>query len=188
MNRHSSHDFFDEICHYNKHRIYRHMIKHNHIKSTGEIVQKSLCTFWNPYEKYHPDTGPLATYFNFVIHQRLHSRTEMPKLLPTQSHTSTSSFSHRYCAETVATYQNHFSSELDNDYFWKRIQSFLTLNQWKWVLFGLMEGMSFEKIAVQENTTSEAVKSWAKQTSEQLEYAFSKSELYEGMDDDSPSS
>ncbi|WP_343032895.1 sigma factor [Virgibacillus doumboii] len=36
-----------------------------------EYYQEGLVAMWNAYENYQPDNGPLSTYFNYIIRNRV---------------------------------------------------------------------------------------------------------------------
>src|SRR5699024_9801570 len=61
----------EEIFRQNARRIHYHIHKLNisdpHLKS----YQEELVAMWNAYRAYRPDKGPLATYFNYTIRNRL---------------------------------------------------------------------------------------------------------------------
>ena len=58
---------FEEILKQNERRIYYHM----HRLGIRDFYAGGLFALWMAYKKYEPDKGPLATYFNFMIRNRL---------------------------------------------------------------------------------------------------------------------
>ncbi|WP_188454808.1 hypothetical protein [Virgibacillus oceani] len=60
---------------------------------------------------------------------------------------------------------------LENPYLWKNIRLELTENQWKWVYFFIIGGMTVNDIAAQENTTIEMVTHWEHQVRNKLKDA-----------------
>ena len=57
---------------------------------------------------------------------------------------------------------------LDDPIPWRQLKSRLTEKQWKWVYYYILGDMSVRDIAIQENTTVEAVKGWGKQVRKKL--------------------
>ncbi|WP_449355166.1 hypothetical protein ACUL41_03275 [Virgibacillus natechei] len=57
---------------------------------------------------------------------------------------------------------------LDNPTLRKELNSRLTTNQWKWMYYAVNEDMPIKAIAIQENTTADAVKSWGRQVRKKL--------------------
>src|SRR5690625_4841884 len=62
---------FEEIFEQNERRIYYHMHKLQVWDPQEEFYQEGLVSMWNAYEKYEPDKGPMATYFNYMIRNRM---------------------------------------------------------------------------------------------------------------------
>lgn len=62
---------FEEIVKQNERRIHYHIHKLNLHYPYKEYFNEGLVAMWRAYESYHPDKGPLATYFNFMIRNRL---------------------------------------------------------------------------------------------------------------------
>lgn len=62
---------FDEIYKQNERRMYYQIHKMNISDPQQEFYSHGLVAMWNAYEKYQPDKGPLATYFNYTIQSRI---------------------------------------------------------------------------------------------------------------------
>lgn len=60
---------FEEILKQNKKRIHYHIHK---LKTQGSHY--GLMAMWSDNQKYQPDKGLLATYFNFIIRNQLKNR------------------------------------------------------------------------------------------------------------------
>ncbi|GAA0615920.1 hypothetical protein GCM10009001_36160 [Virgibacillus siamensis] len=162
---------FEEIFEQNKRRIHYQIHKLNIQDPHEEFFQEGLIAMWNAYEKYQPDKGPMATYFNFTIRNRLIDRL--------RKEISYQNIKKKAIKEelTQITDGNHYSLQeklnqrlepeqslpLTDPALWKTLKSQLTERQWKWIYYYIIEGMSYKEIAVTENTTVEAVKSWGKQ-------------------------
>ncbi|MGG4181292.1 sigma-70 family RNA polymerase sigma factor [Virgibacillus pantothenticus] len=69
--KYNSHITFEEIVKQNERRIYYQLHKLNIRDPHQEFYQEGLVAMWNAYETYQPDKGPMATYFNYTIRNRL---------------------------------------------------------------------------------------------------------------------
>ncbi|MFD1363348.1 sigma-70 family RNA polymerase sigma factor [Lentibacillus salinarum] len=58
----------------NKQRIHYQIHKINIRDPHQEFFQEGLVALWNAYETYQPDKGPMATYFNYMVRNRLIDR------------------------------------------------------------------------------------------------------------------
>ncbi|QKY70206.1 sigma-70 family RNA polymerase sigma factor [Lentibacillus sp. CBA3610] len=62
---------FEEIFNQNERRIYYYIHRLNIQDPHQEFYQEGLVAMWNAYEKYRPEKGPMATYFNYIIRNRM---------------------------------------------------------------------------------------------------------------------
>ncbi|TFJ91220.1 sigma-70 family RNA polymerase sigma factor [Lentibacillus salicampi] len=62
---------FEEIFKQNERRIHYHIHRLNIHDPHQEFFQEGLVAMWNAYENYQPDQGPMATYFNYTIRNRM---------------------------------------------------------------------------------------------------------------------
>ncbi|WP_343327858.1 sigma-70 family RNA polymerase sigma factor [Lentibacillus saliphilus] len=167
---------FEEIFKQNERRIHYHIHRLNIRDPHDEYFQEGLCALWNAYEKYEPDKGPMATYFNFTIKNRLIDRirkesraSEVDELIVAErkneledgNHISRSTISY-----PLMNNQKHIP--LTNDELWLALEKHLTKNQWKWVYYYIVEDWPLKDIAEAEHTTVDAVKSWGKQVRKKL--------------------
>ncbi len=60
-------DFIEQ----NQRRVYYQMARLQIDEKEGDYFQKGLVAMWRAYENYNPDKGPLTTYMNFQIRNRL---------------------------------------------------------------------------------------------------------------------
>ncbi|WP_249869206.1 sigma-70 family RNA polymerase sigma factor [Oceanobacillus saliphilus] len=166
---------FEEIFKQNERRIYYQMQRLGIYDPSREFYMEGLYAMWIAYKKYEPDKGPLATYFNYTIRNRLidllrkKSRTlQAEEKIREQSQTQLQDGN--YIRKSHASYPipNIPDILLDDPIQWRKIKSQLTENQWKWVNFYILGDISIKDIAIQENTTPEAVKSWGKQVRKKL--------------------
>jgi len=62
---------FEEIVKQNERRVQYYMHNLNVHDPHQKFYRKGLVAMWNAHEKHEPDNGPLATYFNYTIKNRL---------------------------------------------------------------------------------------------------------------------
>lgn len=166
---------FEEIFQQNKRRIHYHIHKLHINDPHREYFQEGLCALWNAYEKHEPDKRPMATYFNFTIRNRLVDLMRKQKRDNDNTQQAVSE------QKTQIDNGNHFRSKeatyplvgfsdlpINDPTLWRNLKSELTENQWKWVRFYIMDDMAVKDIAIQENTTVDAVKSWGRQVRSKL--------------------
>src|SRR5699024_7017290 len=99
-----------------------------------DYYSEGLFAMWHAYKKYNPDKGPLATYFNFVIRNRLIDRIRKDRKV------SENQENYLQIAKVNLDDGNTFGLmklpvinkteiELPDDYFWSKIKKRLTKNQ-----------------------------------------------------------
>ncbi|WP_188455860.1 hypothetical protein [Virgibacillus oceani] len=92
---------FEEIRNQNKRRVQYHNYKLNVKDSYQERHQEGLVTMWNAYERYHPDNGLLATYFNYVIRKRMFDLTRQKKEQVYEQHNAEHKLANHYHIKTI---------------------------------------------------------------------------------------
>ncbi|WP_042221785.1 sigma-70 family RNA polymerase sigma factor [Oceanobacillus manasiensis] len=153
---------FEEIYEQNKRRIHYHIHKLNLHDPHKEYYQEGLIAMWQAYEKYNPDKGPMATYFNYTIRNKL---IDMLRKQTNESMKITTYLQQQapLLPKTTAPITYNEVPQLLNE-----IKSILTEKQWKWFYHAVLMEMPLKEIAKQENVNIEAVKSWAKQARKKL--------------------
>src|SRR5690625_3290408 len=164
---------FEEIMKQNERRVHYHIHRLNLQDPQQEFYQEGLVAMWNAYEKYQPDKGTLATYFNYTIRHRLIDLVR--KKAKEQQHDE------RFIEDEKLKIDNGNSSRKDKlplvDFsditvedatIWNQVQAVLTPNQWTWVSCFIISEISTKEIAVQENVSVDAVKSWGRQARKKL--------------------
>ncbi|WP_249870786.1 sigma factor [Oceanobacillus saliphilus] len=157
---------FEEIFKQNERRIYYQMQRLGIHDPSKEFYTEGLYAMWMAYKKYEPDKGLLATYFNYAIRNRLidllrkKSRTLQAEE-KSREHTKTQLQDGNYIRNGHTSYPlpNIPDILLDDPIQWRKLKSHLTENQWKWIYFHILGDMPVKDIAIQENTTVEAVTS-----------------------------
>ncbi|APC49605.1 hypothetical protein BME96_16020 [Virgibacillus halodenitrificans] len=157
---------FEQIYQQNKRRIHYQIHRLNIDDPHQEFFQEGLTAMWHAYEKYDPDKGPMATYFNYTIRNRLLDELRKQKREQDKQHTlpihpqQEPQTPHHTAALTDLLLDNH---QLCN-----KLKSYLTEKQWKWLKYAILQDMPYKDIAIQESTTTEAVKSWGRQARKKL--------------------
>ncbi|WP_087974846.1 sigma-70 family RNA polymerase sigma factor [Oceanobacillus rekensis] len=166
---------FEEIFKQNERRIYYQMQRLGIYDPSREFYMEGLYAMWVAYKKYQPDKGPLATYFNYTIRNRLIDLLRKKDRIlqaeeKSREESKTQLMDGNYIRNSHTTYPLPSVSDiqLDDPTQWRQLKSRLTENQWKWVYFYILGDMSVKDIAIQENTTDEAVKSWGKEVRKKL--------------------
>ncbi|WP_010531879.1 sigma-70 family RNA polymerase sigma factor [Lentibacillus jeotgali] len=166
---------FDEIFRQNERRIHYHIHRLNIQDPHQEYFQEGLVAMWNAYEKYEPDKGPMATYFNFIIQKRM---MDLRRIQYREAKREETPFNeeHDYQSEENAYSRlpQDASESSFREAFWEEVREMLTENQWKWVRFSVIANMPVKEIAEQEGVTAEAVKSWGKAARRKLRKVMSK--------------
>lgn len=164
---------FEEIFRQNERRIHYQMHKLGIHDKQQEYYVEGIYAMWMAYKKYDPNKGPLATYFNYTIRNRLidmirkKTREDLNKQKVIHEKTCDIDNGNR-SGTRKQPMVDPSGFELVDDAFWQRVKSKLTANQWKWVKFYIIDGMSLGDIARQEDISTEAVKSWGKQVRKKL--------------------
>lgn len=164
---------FEEVFKQNERRINYHMLKLGINDPHREFYVEGIYAMWMAYKKYEPNKGPLATYFNYTIRNRLidmlrkKTREDHNQTKITQEEIGEVDNGNR-CGQVKRPVINPSGVALADDAFWKRVKSKLTENQQKWVEFYIIEGMPLQEIAQQEGVSADAVKSWGRQARRKL--------------------
>lgn len=175
---------FEEIFEQNKRRIHYYINRLNIRDSHQEFYAEGLVAMWNAYEKYQPDKGPMATYFNFTIRNRMidlmrkqNKELENADLyLKEQKTELDEGNTYRQSGASYPVMKVAEAPLYDYD-FWQKVREQLSGNQWKWVKYFVIEDMPVREIAEQECVSVEAVKSWGKEVRRKLRGAVDDGKL-----------
>src|SRR5690625_952622 len=166
---------FEEIFEQNERRIYYHMHKLQVRDPEQEFYQEGLVAMWNAYEKYEPDRGPMATFFNYTIRNRMidlirKKERDRERFYQFTEEMMLKEGDGNYYKTGGKSYPIVEGTEQHtyDGAFWREIRSALSENQWKWVRLFVMEGMPIKEIAEQEGVSSDAVKSWGREARKKL--------------------
>lgn len=166
---------FEDIFEQNKRRIHYHIHKLNIRDPHEDFFQEGLIALWRAYETHEPDKGPMATYFNFSIRNRLIDkirqdgrRLNNDEQVIMQKKTDFDDGNHFRSSETTYPIVNTEEMPIQDDEMWKQLKAQLTDNQWKWVNYFIIKDLSVKDIAHLENKSEDAVKSWGRQVRKKL--------------------
>ncbi|MBP1970757.1 RNA polymerase sigma factor (sigma-70 family) [Virgibacillus natechei] len=177
---------FEEIFKQNERRIHYYIHRLNIRDPHQEFYTEGLVAMWNAYEKYQPDKGPMATYFNYTIRNRMidlmrkeNKQQENLELYKQEQKTRMDDGNHYRSGGATYPVMKVAESEstLYDLEFWKEVRTGLSDNQWKWVTYFVIEDMSVKEIAEQEGVSVEAVKSWGKEVRRKLRGRVSEKKL-----------
>lgn len=175
---------FDEIFKQNERRIHYYIHRMNVRDPHQEFYQEGIVAMWHAYENYQPDKGPMSTYFNYMIRNRMidlmrkRTRDQEKQVLSTDAQRTVLEDGHSYSKGQVS-YPLLKGSEviLEDADFWQEISAQLSANQWKWVKHYITEGMKLKEIAAQEGVSVDAVKSWGREARRKLRDRIEEGEL-----------
>nr|WP_149473780.1 sigma-70 family RNA polymerase sigma factor [Oceanobacillus polygoni] len=166
---------FEEIVNQNEKRIHYYIYQLKIRDNNEDFYSEGLFALWNAYETYEPNKGPMGTYFNFTIKNRLidQIRKEVQAQEKLKHYTLKNKFQFNdgnYLSGLASNKPILGSKDitLGNDELWDQLETNLTNKQWKWVNYYILNDMSVKEIAEKEGVTVEAVKSWGKETRKKL--------------------
>ena len=166
---------FEEIFKQNERRIHYYIHRMNVRDPHQEFYQEGIVAMWNAYETYQADKGPLSTYFNYTIRNRMidlmrkRTREQEKQALCVEEQKTALGDGHSY-SKGQASYplMNGTEIALEEPDFWEAIKTQLSANQWKWVKYSIIDGMKLKEIAEQEDVSVDAVKSWGREARRKL--------------------
>ncbi|MUK87497.1 sigma-70 family RNA polymerase sigma factor [Ornithinibacillus sp. L9] len=164
---------FEEIFKQNERRIHFYIHKLGLHDPHREYYVEGIYAMWIAYKKYQPDKGPLSTYFNYTIRNRL---IDMLRKKERETH-----HKEKIVQEEITKIDNGNRDgksnipivetagiTLEDEGLWDELQARLTKNQMKWVYYHIVIGMKLNEIAEQEDVSLNAVKSWGREARKKL--------------------
>lgn len=158
---------FEDVYKQNKRRIYYHIHQLNLKDPHQEFFQIGLTSLWQAHKTYQPDKGPMSTYFNYMIRNRLIDQLRKQsryqsflKKYPTQYP--------REILHLKQLTQGFSNYNFDSTLLLMNLKSYLTKNQWYWLYYCVIQDMTHKELALKKQTTIDAVKSWGKQARKKL--------------------
>lgn len=177
-NMHKINMTFEEIVKQNERRIYYQIHKLNIRDPHQEFYQEGLVAMWNAYETYRADKGPMATYFNYTIRNRLidlirSKAREQEKLNVYREYQQLNETSGNFyrAGSLKKRVQSQEPMLVDFEDLIKEAQQLLSTNQLKWLYCFLIQDMSIKSISKREGVSIDAVKSWGREARKKLRAA-----------------
>ncbi|MFD1362314.1 sigma-70 family RNA polymerase sigma factor [Lentibacillus salinarum] len=165
-------DTFEDIFNQNKRRIHYHLHQLQMSDPHQVYYQEGLVAMWNAYRKYEPDKGPMATYFNYMIRNRLidlirkETGEKEKQTMILQKRRLEQEDGNYYRSGSTANRHSMAQAAEDMGMYrtdvWAEVKGNLSEKQWKWVTYFIIEDMSVQEIAEQEGVSVETVKGWGK--------------------------
>ena len=168
---------FEEIFKQNERRIHYQIHKLGIRDPHREFYSEGLYALWHAYQKYEPDKGPLATYFNFMIRNRLIDKVRKNSRI-THNHDIVIQEEKlelnqgNHVGTTKLPVVDPKGIDVVDEPFWQEVKSLLTEKQWTWVKYTIFKQLTTKEIAALEKVTESAVKSWAKEARKKLRKHF----------------
>lgn len=164
---------FEEIFKQNEKRIHYQIHKLHINDPHNEFYVEGLYAMWLAYKKYQPDKGPLSTYFNFVIRNRLIDkiRSKSREQRIDEAHVRNERMDHDDGNRSTMNHAPLLPStgiEVVDTVMWDEVKKILSPNQWKWVNYYVIQGLSLKEIAELEGVSIDAVKSWSREAKKKL--------------------
>ncbi|SES62070.1 RNA polymerase sigma factor, sigma-70 family [Oceanobacillus limi] len=164
---------FEEIFKQNENKIHYYIHKLQINDTHKEFYVEGLYAMWMAYKKYQPDKGPLSTYFNYMIKNR------MIDLIRSKARDEEKTDAYLKQEQIHQDDGNRFGgSELpivpptditiSDQTIWEQVQATLTDNQWKWVYYAIIQEMPQKEIAEAEQVSINTVKSWGREARKKL--------------------
>lgn len=165
---------FEEIFKQNENRIHYQLHKLQIRDPHNEFYVEGLYAIWLAYKKYQPDKGPMATYFNFAIRNRLidmiRSKSREQKIIEAYiQKESTDKYDGNRSTTSPAPILSPEGIEVVDTELWNEVRRILTPNQWKWVYHYVLHDLSLKEIAEREGVSVDAVKSWSREARKKLQ-------------------
>lgn len=157
---------FEEIVKQNENRIYYQLHRLGIQDYDGEFYTEGLYAMWIAYKNYDTNKGPMATYFNFAIRNRI---IDLIRKKVTTKENEASYIQEAQTDETLTSnmeYRDPIKSaeeKIANTALWEKVFATLTEKQKKWVYYAIIKELTHKEIAEKEGVTVEAVKGWAKE-------------------------
>lgn len=162
---------FEEVFEQNEKRIHYHIHRLGIRDPNQEFYSEGLYTMWLAYQKYNPNKGPLGTYFNYTIRNRLidmlrkETREQEKKAYVEEKEKQRmdGAAEEQKCAAGKTP-----GSDVEVREMWQEVKAQLTAKQWDWVYYYIIQDMSLKEIAEKKGVSVEAVKSWGKEARKKL--------------------
>ncbi len=129
---------FEEVFKQNERRIHYHIHRLGIRDPHQDFYSERLVALWTAHQKYNPNKGPLGTYFNYNIRNRLVDmlRKDIREQEKKDSIVKTEK---QRISDATMELKNRTEktpgSELEERELWQDVKSELTAKQWDWVYY-----------------------------------------------------
>ncbi|MEN1969853.1 sigma-70 family RNA polymerase sigma factor [Lentibacillus sp. N15] len=158
---------FEEVLRNYEKIIYYHIHKLHIHDPHQEFYQEGLYALWQAYQTFQPNKSKLSTYLHSMIHNHLidvlrkqecQQRYDRLYIREIMTHQESGN---RCCYTKIPVCDEPWIASFEVD-LWQWLHALLTVNQWKWVKYFILKGLSNHEIAMKEGVSVAAVHSWAK--------------------------
>ncbi|WP_405097268.1 sigma-70 family RNA polymerase sigma factor [Oceanobacillus sp. FSL H7-0719] len=162
---------FEEIFQQNERRIHYHIHRLGIRDPFQEFYTEGLYAMWMAYKKYNPNQGPLGTYFNYAIRNRLVDMLRK-EVREREKRDIFVEKEKQRMDDAAAELKNMMGeipgSNMEVSEMLEEVRSRLTEKQWDWVYYYILLDMPLKEIADLKRVSVEAVKSWGKEARRKL--------------------
>lgn len=153
---------FEEVFKQNERRIHYHIHRLGICDPYQDFYSEGLFAMWTAYQKYNPDKGPLGTYFNYIICNRLVDLLRK-EIREQEKRDSIVGNEKERISEATTVLKNVTAnlpgSGLEGMGMWQDVKSKFTAKQWDWVYYYIIQDMPLKEIAELKEVSVEEVKS-----------------------------
>lgn len=156
---------FEEIFKQNERRIHYHIHRLGIRDPHQDFYSEGLFALWTAHQKYNPNKGPLGTYFNYTIRNRLVDLLRKETRESEKKDSIVETEKQRISDATTELRNTTIDmpgSKLEEREMWQDVKAELTAKQWDWVYYYIIQGMRVKEIAEMKGVSVEAVKGWGK--------------------------
>lgn len=153
--------------HFYMHRL--HIQKEHY----DDFYAEGMIALWKGLEDYDESRGEIGTFLNHRIRFRLID-LQRKNILDIQKNNEAMDI-HKHEKDpgnTVGTTNQMLicikGVQLKDEHFWSDLQNRLSENQWKWIRYFVIDGLSIKEIMKLENVSEGAVKSWGREVRKKL--------------------
>lgn len=151
-----------------------HQLNRMNIKDPDkEFYQTALIAMWNAYKTYDPQKGPMPTYFNFTIRNRL---IDLIRKKASEQRTDEKFFHEEKCKidngnrdlKNGMPILEETGINVDHIDLWLKLKLLLTEKQWTWIHCFIILDKSIKEIARKNNVSEDVVKGWGREARKSL--------------------
>ncbi|MFD2043068.1 sigma-70 family RNA polymerase sigma factor [Ornithinibacillus salinisoli] len=164
---------FEEIFKQNENRIHYYIHKLEINDTHKEFYVEGLYAMWLAYKKYQPDKGPMSTYFNYMIKNRMIDliRTKGRDIEKAEIIIQEETINQDHGNRHAATYLPIVTPKeitVEDHTIWEQVKEMLTDNQYKWIYYAIIQELPQKEIAEIEGVSVDMVKSWGREARKKL--------------------